>query len=460
MFCSRVTFMLRRGCTLSAITGLIAAAVLLACPRQTLAQRGAGSGHVGGGTASGGGLSGGGKPTGVDMKDDLKDFHEVLALQASSEQTGAYTAMIKSTAAAQAELRAFLNPTGKPGPASELATRGAALTQSIDSARTLNKRFLEGLSDRQKSGLKEITKKLTKIDSELAQQSQALDQQLRDPTKLGQLAGTGQSLEHTLDGFQNLELDLGKEMSIGLATHAPELTYTIPPVKTSIRVENQPVEITTSGVVSRGVAEAGQNNFALELTADLSDLQVNITQILRAQLNQADRCGERIAIQDATLSPSAPASLAFVRLHYERWACFGAAVNEMVEGSGTIEVKLSPRVGEDGKLRLETALGGIHAEGLVGELLRSGSLGDTVRAKVANSLFSSMLRAGDFKTTLPASAQENAALQRAEFQGTGSGRLLLVLHGEILVSNDKVSSVTSDFEQRSSSQTLPQLMPR
>src|SRR5450755_1732275 len=68
-----------------------------------------------------------------------------------------------------------------------------------------------------------------------------------------------------------------------------ELSFRIPPVK----IENQPIAITASGFISRVAAERGQNVFKLELIADLSDLQQNITQVLRSQLDKSDRCGER-----------------------------------------------------------------------------------------------------------------------------------------------------------------------
>ena len=80
-----------------------------------------------------------------------------------------------------------------------------------------------------------------------------------------------------------------------------------------------------------------------------------------------------------------------MQLHFERWACFGRdTMNEMVEGNGTIEVKLTPAVGEDRALRLVPETGRVDAQGMVGDLLRSGSLGDTVRDAVAQSVLSAV----------------------------------------------------------------------
>jgi hypothetical protein len=208
------------------------------------------------------------------------------------------------------------------------------------------------------------------------------------------------------------------------------------------------------------VAEGGQQTFKVELTADMSDLQQNFTQVLRAQLNKADRCGEQIAIRNAALTPLPPAGLVMVQLHYERWACFGSAQNEMAEGNGTIELRLTPTVGDDGTLRLLAEVRRIDAAGMVGELLHSGSLGDAVRDAVMQSLLSTMRQGEDFKATLPPSAQGYATLRRAQFQGTGAGKLRAVLDGEIRVSNEKATALTSDLKGRSAApdgaqQTVP-----
>jgi hypothetical protein len=460
MGCNKFRNMFRR--CISDLSVVVLGAAVLVYPCAMLAQRGAGGGHTGGGVAGGEGLSGVGKPTGVDAKDDLRDFHEVMAVQATSQQVIAYDLMLKSTAAASTQLQAFREQLGKENQGSELASRGLTLNQALEKARTQNKAFLEGFSEPQKSGLKEISKRLIKADSDLAQQANALDQQVREAKAPGpQIATSAQSLDHALTSFQSEQLDLGAEMSIGAAKNGQDSAFNLPPVKNSVDFEHQPISITTSGVISKGVAAGGQNTFKLELIADLSDLQQNITEVLHTQLDKAERCGERIAIQSATLTPLEPKSLVVVRLHYERWACFGREANEMAEGNGTIEVKLTPSVAEDGALRLTPEIGRVEAEGLIGELLRSGSLGDTLRDKITESLLSTVRKGGDFNATLPPAARGNATLHRAQFQGTGSGKLLVVLDGVILVSNDQVTSLTSELKGRSSTpETVQETVPR
>src|SRR5208283_1985855 len=426
-------------------------AALLAYPCATFAQHGGGGGHIGGSAAGGGGLSGGNRATGIENKDDLRDFHQIMAVQASNEQKIAYAGMLQSTAVASTELKAFIEQTGKEHNAPELASHDKTLEDAIETARALNKKFLEGFSEAQKSGLKEITKRLTKSDSDLAQEAKVVDQEVETNAPVGQMLISAQNLDRALTSFQRAQVDLGEEMSIENPDGNSNVAYKLLPVKNSITVANQPMAITTSGVVSKGVEKGDQNTFAVELTTDVSDLQLTIADVLRAQLNKSDRCGERITIQTVALNPQPPASLAEVQLHFERWACFGRdTMNEMAEGSGMIEVKMTPAVGADGTFQLTALIGRIDAEGLVGELLRSGSLGETVRDQVAQSTLSILRQGVDFKSVLPPGARSYAQLQRAQFQGTGSGKLLVVLDGEIRVSDDKLAAITGALKGQSS----------
>jgi hypothetical protein len=187
----------------------------------------------------------------------------------------------------------------------------------------------------------------------------------------------------------------------------------------------------------------------------MNDLQHNIIGVLHAQLDRGARCGERVRIQNADLRPQAPASLVVAQLHYERWACTTPlsgrqTPDEMAEGNGTIEVKLTPAVSEDGRLRFVPQIVRIDAEGMLGEALRSGPLGEELRDQVAAALLSTVRQGED--VLLPPEAQGHATLRRAKFLDTGSGRLNLVMDGEIRVSNDKVTAFTSALKPRSAVQ--------
>jgi len=454
--------MFRRVSRGSRVKRIVLGVALLAYPCAMFAQHGGGGGRIGGTAAGGGGLSGGNRATGIDTKDDLRDFHQIMAVQASREQRTAFATMVKATEAASAELQRFVAQLGKGNNPAEVANRDKGLEDTVEIARTLNKRFLEGFSEAQKSGLKEVIKRLGKADSEVAQVAKALDQEVEANAAGTQMASSAQSLQHALENFQREQALLGEEMSI-VANNGQDSAFNLPATKNAVNFAGQTVVVTTFGVVSKGVAEGGENTFPVKLTADLSDLQQTIADVLRTQLDKADRCGEQIALQTATLTPQGPVGMVVAQLHYERWTCtrmFGKEnMNEIVEGNGTIEVKLTPAVAEDGTLRLSGQIGHINAEGLVGELLRSGAVGETLRDKISDSVLSTLRQGGDFKMALPAGARRYATLKRVQFQGTGSGRLIAVLDGELRVSNENLVAVTNALREQSN-QAAGEVSPR
>jgi hypothetical protein len=319
---------------------LIFGIALLASPRRTFAQHGGG----GGGHGS---PSGGGRPGGVSEKDDLKDFHRAMAVRASAQQSAAFASLVQDAQAASAQLQAFRESLQKVPASSALSDRAATLDQAIEKVRTGSKNFLASFSSVQRSGLKDIVKKLAKADSDLAKQIKALDQIVQTPKPDSeQIANSAANLDKALASFQSEQLALGTEMSILLPSDGQNLAFNLPPVTSAINIGGQPISIAASGVASRTSAENGLNLFSLKLIANLSDLQQNITGILRSQLTRSPRCGERIEIQRATLAPLVPASLVVAHLHVERWVCpsgsGGESPMEVAAGEGEIEVKLTP----------------------------------------------------------------------------------------------------------------------
>jgi len=91
--------------------------------------------------------------------------------------------------------------------------------------------------------------------------------------------------------------------ALPLAAWGADLAFEIPAVPVSLNLAGQPVTITITGNVS-GTPEQPLH---LNLRADLVDLQSHMTPLLQAELNQSNRCGERISVERATLVPAAPA---------------------------------------------------------------------------------------------------------------------------------------------------------
>jgi hypothetical protein len=235
------------------------------------------------------------------------------------------------------------------------------------------------------------------------------------------------------------------------------VTFKVPPVKIPVNIKDQPITMVASGVITLTAKKQGLNILALQLNADLSDLQQNMTALLAAQLDKDDHCGDRITIQNATLTPVDPASQSVVQLHYERWACakvFGKEqAKRIVSGNAVIQMKLTPAVEEDNtELKLVPEVGPIQADGSLGELLRSGSLGDMLREKIRKAILNALQKGTDLNATLPPAVQGYARIKNAEFKDAGSGRLLVTLEGEIQITNDQIQALSKQLKERTGGQ--------
>lgn len=185
------------------LTWLICGIVLLIGPHTLLAQ------HRGGHGASGGRPS-----TGASNSDDLKDFNRAVALQATPDQVTQFQRLTKSTQAARKgaqDLLQLAEDASKP----DLFHSTNPLTSAVEEAQIDNEHFLQSFSAVQKSGLKNVTKKLGKANSDLTKQSKALTRELEHSgIEAKQIAGIAEKLDKALSDFQTKQLAVGTEMGI------------------------------------------------------------------------------------------------------------------------------------------------------------------------------------------------------------------------------------------------------
>jgi hypothetical protein len=480
--CDSVRQQIRLGNAAALIIGVGIA--LLASSSTMLAQRG------GGGGAGAIGPTGGRNAApviclydcpalrdGLSSEDSLKNFRRVMAVQATEEQRAAFARIAKYIQDASDQLRSFRESLQK-APASGLAegklsNNATAITPAIEKVLASNHNFLTSFSAAQETGLKETTRKLAIVESDLDRQSKAFDQIVHLAKLDGeQIAGSAANLDKALASFQNEHLALGKEMSIIFPPGGEGLSFHFPLSTNTINVAGETVSIPASGVVSRissnassgtpsnassTVVDNSRNLFHLKLTADLSDLQQNITAILRSQLNRDPRCGERTTIQQASFTPLAADGLVVVDVHYERWVCPPGRESpmEVTSGEGEIEIKLSASVDPKTGLLLVPEISRVTAVGSLRDLLRSGDLGVTLRDAVAAALLSALQKTADLQTALPPAVQQSTTLQKAQFQEAGVDQLSLVLEGQLQLSDAQLAQFTDQLQQRQSAQGAP-----
>jgi hypothetical protein len=148
---------------------LVSGIVLLMNPFALLAQR---RGGHGAGTAR--------APVGASSTDDLKDFKRAVALQARPDQVVQFRRLTEGTEVARKSAQDLLK-LAESASKSDLFRSTNPLTSALEVAQSENQKFLETFSTVQKSGLKEVTKKLDKANSDVTKHRKALTRDLERP---------------------------------------------------------------------------------------------------------------------------------------------------------------------------------------------------------------------------------------------------------------------------------------
>ena len=444
--------------TFFAAAKLCLGTIFLLCPHVLMAQH-----H--GGHGIGGGMPGGNnRPTGVDETDPLKDFHRALAVQATSQQVAEFQALVKDSDSAKASLQKFTQPPRNDVAVSESTVSVSEIDKSLQALRADSRKFVDGFSSAQKSGLKDILKRLEKADSDLEVEQKRLDESQRagNGASAG-LESRGEGLTKSLTNFSNQELALGREMGVVLA-QGSDVTFKLIEVKSSLSMARPSVAVTASGDLVQVASQAAQRTFRLQIIVDLSDVRQNLTELLRVQFGGPSSCGERLEIRTATIVPSPPASTLALALHYERWSCLGlagqAGRQELAEEDGSVEVKLTPVVEKANSVKLVSELSKINAGGMMGESLRNGDLGEELRDRLKRPVLAALETGLNFDKCLPPVARAVAAIESAKFQDAGPGRLDVLVEGKLELSDEQVNLMASQlneatFAQGTASQGMP-----
>lgn len=225
-------------------------------------------------------------------------------------------------------------------------------------------------------------------------------------------------------------------------------TVVIPTVKMELRIGDQTVNIATSGTVE---PTAGPDLYKVTLNIDLADFQSHLTAVLKPQIDRSEQCGERVDLQEAAIAAEQPSAVATVRVHFEKWGCakaFGKQITKrLVGGNAVAKVKFTPIV-EFNRVRLESEVGDIQADGSLGELLRSGSFGKAIREKIHKSLQSAIEKATDWNTTIPPALQEVASFQTIAFTGGARGQFGLSVSGQVQIPGDRLKALVEEVKAR------------
>ena len=153
-------------------------------------------------------------PGGVSSTDDLKDFKRAVALQATPDQAVEFRRLTESTQAARKSAQ-DLSKLAEKASKTDLFRSTNPLASALEKVQTDNQTFLQSFSPVQKSGLKEVAKKLGKANSDVTKRNQALTRDLERSRIAGpQISGVAEKLDKALIDLQTRQLAIGNEMGI------------------------------------------------------------------------------------------------------------------------------------------------------------------------------------------------------------------------------------------------------
>jgi hypothetical protein len=239
-------------------------------------------------------------------------------------------------------------------------------------------------------------------------------------------------------GHNNLNMRLLLAVLLAGVTGYASEPVSIPPFEVTVELNGQPLRITLSGTLTAGAVAQKQQQIQVDALADLSDFQQHITEVLRPGVNQNNRCGLRMTLESAELTPSAPDALLTARVHAEKYACAKALGRQMVTrligGDGTVTVRLTPQPDGGESLKLAGEVVSVQADGALGDLLQSEPAGPMLREKLRDGLAGALQKSlNKLKAELPGALRGLAAVRSAHFENLAGGHLGLALAGEVQI---------------------------
>jgi len=151
-------------------------------------------------------------PTPETKNNDLKGFERAVMLQATPEQIAQFQRLTSSTQSARKRAQQLLQLSGN-GNKLNWINSTYPLTNGLEETQADNEKFLGSFSKEQEDGLKKLTKKMRRADSEITGQSKALSHNLENGSD-EQIVSLLQKLEKTLSELQSQQIAIGSEMGI------------------------------------------------------------------------------------------------------------------------------------------------------------------------------------------------------------------------------------------------------
>jgi hypothetical protein len=169
------------------------------------------------------GSGGSSSSTGVSQPEspESKEFQRAAAIQARPEQVTEFQQLIKSDQAAQKSAQDLLQ-VAETASQVDVFQSTESLGRAVEEAQSDNEQFLLSLSNPQKSGLKDFTKKLQKANSDVTKEDKALAHELERSNIDGkQITEVATKLDKAIRALRAKQIAVGSEMGVQGVENSP-----------------------------------------------------------------------------------------------------------------------------------------------------------------------------------------------------------------------------------------------
>lgn len=138
-----------------------------------------------------------------------------MAVQAAPDQVSDFQTLTKNTEDARKQAHDLQQRSASASDSTGLYKPASTLKDTVDLVQNQIQSFVKGFTKAQTVLLKEHTKKLSKVESEISKQNKGLDEQLKRPAvDPKQLADISDRLAKSLEDLQAQQRSLADEMGI------------------------------------------------------------------------------------------------------------------------------------------------------------------------------------------------------------------------------------------------------
>lgn len=184
-----------------------------------------------------------------------------------------------------------------------------------------------------------------------------------------------------------------------------------------------------------------QRPTSVQVEGDLSDIQAKFADIVSRVPMPNDKCGDRLRLSNATLTPAGSDALATATLHYERWFCSGGLKlkTRVVAQKADVCVTARPEIVNDTEIKLQSTISCVKAHGFAKAVV---AIFQQQLAEMMTGMLRDAIGGDKLRFALPPEIlRHNPRILTAVFTDRGDGKLGALATAEATLDQASLASL-------------------